>query len=183
MAYPGKEIVNPVIGQQIRFLKTADETCGQLLEMEATYRSRSREPKPHYHPQQEEYFMVMDGQLNVRLNGTVRKLRRGDRLLIPRNTVHSMWNEQDEKAVVIWQVRPALQTEYMLETAAGLASDGKTDGAGMPTLLQRVLLARRFTSVFRLASPSFLWQRILFALLAPVSYLAGYRPVYRQYLD
>jgi mannose-6-phosphate isomerase-like protein (cupin superfamily) len=183
MAYAGKEIVNTVTGQEIRFLKTASDTCGQLLEMEATYQNRSREPKPHYHPRQEEYFMIMKGQLNVRIDGKVKRFRRGDRLLIPRNTVHSMWNEQDEKAVVIWQVRPALQTEYLLETAAGLASSGKTDRTGAPTLLQGVLLANRFTAVFRLASPSYLLQRVLFMLLTPVSYLAGYRPVYGEYLD
>lgn len=183
MAYPGKEIHNPITRQSIRFIRTADETVGQLLEMEATYHPGSKEPMPHYHPHQEEYFMVMKGHLKVRIEGNVKHLQRGDRLLVPRNTVHSMWNGDTEKAVVIWQVRPALNTEYLLETAAGLANDGKTDSAGRPGLLQSVLIAKKFARVFRMAAPSFLLQRTLVLLLTPFSYLAGYRPVYKQYLD
>lgn len=183
MAYKNKTIRNPKTQTTITFLQTANDTGGQLLEMEHTYNGHSTEPAPHYHPNQEEEFTVLSGELSVRIDGQVRVLKQGERLHIPKNKIHSMWNNSAEKTVVNWKVQPAMDTECFLETAAGLANDGKTNGAGMPGLLQVALLANRFSAVFRLSKPPFPIQRVLFGILMPVAYLAGYRPVYKKYLD
>lgn len=50
MAFKGKVIANPVTGQQIKFVQTAKDTGGKLLEMESVYAPASKEPPPHYHP-------------------------------------------------------------------------------------------------------------------------------------
>ncbi|MGA0555186.1 cupin domain-containing protein [Larkinella sp. VNQ87] len=184
MAYSNKTLHNQRTGQTIRFIQTSQDTGGALLEMESTYAAHSREPVPHYHPQQTEEFRVMAGELTVRLNGgQPLKLQKGDTLHIAQQEVHAMWNASDRPAVVNWQVRPALDTEHFFETTTGLANDGKTNEHGMPPLLQTVLLARHFSGVFRLARPSRVVQQIVFSLLSPVAYLFGYRPVYRKYLD
>src|SRR5690349_21932381 len=127
MAFKNKEISNPVTGQSIRFLQTSKDTEGVLLEMESVYSAKSQEPVEHYHPFQDEDFLVTEGEITVRINGDQRILKPGDRLHIPRNVGHSMWNSSASKAVVNWQVIPALETEYLLETTFGLARDGKTD--------------------------------------------------------
>jgi hypothetical protein len=72
MAYKNKTICNPVTGQNITFLQTAQDTGGALLEMESVYNSTSKEPVPHYHPAQEEDFTVLEGSLSVKLNGQLR---------------------------------------------------------------------------------------------------------------
>lgn len=183
MAYVNKTIANKVTGQTIRFIKTAKDTNGQLLEMESTYTAQSTEPAPHYHPHQVEDFTVMSGELTVRIDGALKTLRQGDKLHVPQNTVHSMWNQSGKQTVVNWQVKPAMDTEYFFETATGLANDGKVDEKGMPPILQLVLMANRFSDVFRLTKPGLAVQKIVFALLTPFAYLAGYRPTYRKYLD
>lgn len=183
MAYKGKRISNPVTGQDLLFLQTATDTAGRLLEIESTYHAASKEPVAHYHPNQDEDFTVLQGVLTVRLNGTLRELKAGDALHIPKTAVHSMWNASAEKTVVNWKVRPALDTEHLLETGTGLAADGKLLQNGQPPLLQVALLAQRFSPVFRLAKPPILLQKILFALLAPVARLRGYHAVYQKYLD
>jgi quercetin dioxygenase-like cupin family protein len=183
MAYKNKTISNKITGQTIRFIQTAKDTDGQLLEMESAYNAHSTEPAPHFHPQQAEDFEVLIGELNVRIGGQLTTLRKGDKLHIPQNTVHSMWNPSDHPTVVNWQVRPALDTEYFFETAMGLANDGKINEKGMPPMLQTVLLANRFSKVFRLTKPGPAVQKIAFTLLTPFAYLAGYRPTYRKYLD
>jgi quercetin dioxygenase-like cupin family protein len=183
MAYPNKTIYNPAIRQQIRFVQTSRETKGGLLHMIATYSPHSTKPAPHYHPYQEEEFKVLSGALSIEIEGTVRTLLEGDSLKIPRNTAHAMWNPSDKETVMQWKVMPALNTEHLLETLCGLATDGKTNSAGIPSLLQVVLIARKFSSAFRLAKPSFTVQQIVFALLAPLSYLLGYKPVYKKYVD
>jgi hypothetical protein len=55
MAYRNKIMTNPIVGQHIKFLQTAKDTDGKLLEMKAFYRY------------QEEDFMILKGQMTVRL--------------------------------------------------------------------------------------------------------------------
>jgi quercetin dioxygenase-like cupin family protein len=183
MAYQNKLVQNKITGQNIRFLQTATDTNGQLLEMESTYRAHSKEPTAHYHPYQEEDFEILAGELTVQLDGQLKILKKGDKLHVPANTVHAMWNASDGETVINWQVRPAMDTEQLLETANGLASDGKVKATGMPPLLQTALMANHFSNVFRIAKPPFAVQKILFALLTPFAYLAGYKPIYKKYLD
>jgi len=182
MAYKNKKIANPIVGQNIKFLQTAKDTQGKLLEMEATYRPYSKEPPPHYHPYQEEDFMIIKGQMTVRLEGKILLLNEEDTLHIPANTVHSMWNNSGNTAVINWKIQPALNTEYFLETATGLAADKKRRKR-MRSLLQRSLLANKYSGVFRLSKPPYLVQKILFIMLTPFAWLAGYRASYKKYLD
>ena len=183
MAYAQKIIRNPQTGQQIRFLRTGRDTCGQLLEMEATFAGNSAKPVAHYHPYQAEDFRVVSGRLTVQVGGQTKVLGPGDTLHIPRHTVHAMWNASPDETVVNWQVTPALTTDHFFETVFGLASDGTAGANSRPPLLQTVLLVQYFSAVFRLARPPRTIQRVLFSLLSPVAYLAGYRPTYPKYLD
>ena len=184
MAYKGKLIRNTKTGQDIRFLQTGADTNGELLRMESTYHAASKEPPPHYHPHQDEDFTVVEGEINIRIKGQgIKVLKKGEHLHIPKNTVHTMWNSTGNRTVVDWVVRPALDTEYFLETVVGLAADGKTNDMGRPSILQVALIANRFSSVFRLTAPPFVVQRILFTLLTPFAYLKGLRPIYKKYLS
>ncbi len=183
MAHSNKVIRNPQTGQQLRFIQTNRDTNGQLLEMEARFRANSVEPAAHFHPRQAEDFTVLAGELTVEIDGQRKILRQGDTLHVPPNTVHSMWNASTAETLVNWQVTPALDTEYFFETAFGLASDGKVGPTGMPPLLQTALLAQHFSNIFRLAKPPRVVQQIIFGVLTPLAYLAGYRPTYKKYLS
>src|SRR3954471_3774103 len=182
MAYRNKIIHNVKTGQDICFLKTSKDTNGALLEMEAIFGAHSKEPIAHYHPSQEEDFTVLAGELTVRINGQLKVLQAGERLHIAPNDIHAMWNKSEEKTMVNWKVRPAINTEYFIETLAGLAAADKTDKDGKPGMLQVALTAHRFSNVFRMAKPSYIVQKIVFKLLTPFAYLTGYKPVYKQYL-
>ena len=89
----------------------------------------------------------------------------------------------EKTTVVNWKVKPALDTENLLETISGLANDGGTNANGVPNLLQSVLIANKYSRVFRAASPPYFLQRVAFILIKPMSYLLGYRPYYKKYLD
>jgi quercetin dioxygenase-like cupin family protein len=183
MAYSNKVISNPQTGQSIKFLQTARDTAGRLLEMESTYLSRSQEPPLHYHPVQSEVFTVLQGELTVLLNGEKKLFRAGQQLNIPPGCRHAMWNESEGITTVNWKVIPAMDTEYLLETGMGLAFNGKTNKNGMPRFLQVVMMASSFEKVFRLAKPPYLIQKLLFTVLKPVALLAGYRGRYKEYID
>ena len=183
MAYKNKHIINPVTNQEIVFLQTAADTNGALLEMESVYRGRSKEPAGHYHPHQDETFTVVEGRLDVVLEAKHLQLHAGETLHIAKGKVHAMWNATDEITRVNWKVQPAMHTENFLETAMGLAADGRTNNNGMPGLLQVSLLASHFADTFRLSNPPAWIQQVLFALLKPVARLSGLKPVYSKYID
>lgn len=168
MAYANKVIRNDQTGQVIRFVRTSRDTNGQLLQMESTFRAQSTKPAAHYHPNQDEDFTVIAGELTVQTGEQTKIFLAGERLHIPRNTVHSMWNTSDVEAVVNWQVSPALDTEEFLETAYGLANEGKVGSNGRQGLLQGALLMQHFSKVFWLTSPSILVQKVVFGLLSPL---------------
>jgi hypothetical protein len=90
-----------------------------------------------------------------------------------------LWNDTDDEAHLIMEVRPALGVETALETMFGLARDGKTNNKGMPNPLHGALLAREY-ELF-LAGPPIPVQRAGMAVLAPIARLLGYRARYRQY--
>lgn len=183
MAYQGKTMLNTKTGIETKFLQTAKETGGQLLEMETSYPARSHKPPPHYHPFQEEDFIILSGEMTVRIDGQLRILRQGDTLHIPRNQVHAMWNHTDQKTVVNWKVRPALDTEYFMEIATGLANDGKMSAKGKPNLLQTAVLMNRFSAVFRLTKPPYAVQRVMFGILGLFARAKGYRGWHGSYVD
>ena len=183
MAVPNKRISNRFTGLDIVFLQTARDTAGAMLEMEATYHTGSREPVSHYHPRQTEDFTVIEGELQVKLDGVMRTLRPGETLHIAAGQRHSMWNSGTTPAVVIWRVQPAMDTEYLLETLTGLANAGKTDANGFPGILQVALTANAISDVMRIAAPPFPVQWTAFTLLRPLARLLGYKPTYPEYLD
>jgi glyoxylate utilization-related uncharacterized protein len=147
------------------------------------FQPNSKEPIPHYHPEQEENFTVLEGEISVRLNRGIKILRQGDKLHIGKNQVHSMWNHSSGKARVNWKVTPALDTEYFLETGVGIANHKKTNEEGMPGILQVAALANKFSRVYRIAEPSYAIQKIIFTVLQPFSYMAGYKSIYKEFLD
>ncbi len=114
MAHKNKQINNPRTGQTIKFLLTSGDTRGELLEMESSFRPFSKEPLPHYHPNQVEDFLVISGQLMVRMNGQVMIYKKNESFHVPANEVHSMWNGSGETTIVSWKVKPALDTENLI---------------------------------------------------------------------
>ena len=182
MAYTQQILTNPKSGQTIKFLQTSRDTGGQLVEMESTLRGYSTEPPLHYHPFQDEKFSIIEGELTVRLNGVLKTFTSGSEFLVPRNTLHSMWNQSNDPVVMNWKVSPALNTEHFFENTFGIAANGKTNEKGMPGILQIALLANKYDNTFRLAKPPFYIQKIIFSLLTPFAYLAGYRASYDKYM-
>jgi quercetin dioxygenase-like cupin family protein len=169
---------DPATGETMRFSHTGAATGGELLEMQTTYRPYSARPPAHYHPHQREHFEIVEGALTVELNGTQRVYQAGEAFDVPQGAVHAMWNTGDSMTRVIWQIRPALNSQAFFETIWGLRQDGKAKPDGSPGLLQIAVLMQAHQNEIRLASLPPFAQTILFGLLAFIGRLAGYRPHY-----
>ena len=122
MPHAGQEIRGPD-GFRLRLVRTAAETGGELLEMEATYGSRGSLPPEHMHPRQAERFEVLDGTIRAVIGGTERRYERGEAFEVPAGTPHQMTGHGPARAR--WEVRPALRTAEFFER---LYSDGPDSG-------------------------------------------------------
>jgi quercetin dioxygenase-like cupin family protein len=161
-------------GERVTFLRTAHDTGGDLLEMQVTYAPNAEAPPLHLHPEQEERFEVRRGAMWTRIGTQEVTYATGERFVVPAGTPHTMRPAADDGAEVVWQVRPAFESEAFFRIVWGI--DGEAVAGGRPGLLRSVAIARRFTREFRVCRPPYPVQRILFALLGPVAAWAGHRP-------
>ncbi|MHB1132802.1 MAG: cupin domain-containing protein [Chloroflexota bacterium] len=182
MARSGSIIEHPVWGEKAILRQTAADTNGELLQLDAVFRPGGSEGPESVHPRQEERFQVLSGTFSTRVGGKLSCLGAGEELTVPRGAAHTRWNEGDEEAHVILEMRPALKTEEWLETFYGLARDGKTNRkTGMPALLQTAVILNQYPDEIRLAQPPYWLQWIIFGVLALVGRRLGYRALYPRY--
>jgi quercetin dioxygenase-like cupin family protein len=182
MARAGEEIYNPVQGDWIVFRHTARDTGGELLSAELVVAPGGGNLL-HVHPLQEEHFEVLSGTLGVQIEDEHQILREGEEATVPPGTSHRWYNEDErQRARVLLELRPALNTETFFENLYGLATDGKTDENGTANLLQAaVALNGLHKGEIYPATPPIALQKALFALLSPVGKLVGYRDHYPKY--
>ena len=120
MAHAGQEI-HGQNGFRLRLLRTAAESGGQVLEMEATYGGTSWLPPEHLHPSQDERFEVLEGAVRAIVGGTDRRYGPGETFEVPAGTPHQMAAEGPAR--VRWEVRPALRTAEFFERLYGDGED------------------------------------------------------------
>jgi quercetin dioxygenase-like cupin family protein len=174
---------NPVTGVRAIVRVGTDETNGERLVVDMQARPGAASAGEHMHPSMDERFTVVRGRIGFSIDGRSSIARPGESVHIPPGVVHDWWNAGDEEAHLVLEVQPAARFEEMTRNLFGLAQDGRTDARGMPRLLQLALLAREFDDVVRFTKPHRLAQGLLFALLAPIARLRGYRGSYPEYLE
>lgn len=160
-------LYNRITGQRLHFLKTSEMTGGEFLEMEASYGSFGDEPPLHYHPNQEEFFEVLDGELTVRFNNGIKVFGKGEFINIKPHQRHAMWNSGYAKTRINWKVYPALSTEDFLQSMWDLANEGKTEENGSPHLVEKVFLLKKHQDVFRTVFPGIIFIRFAYLMFSP----------------
>ncbi len=179
MAKAGDELLNPVTGLRTVFRKTAEETSGELLQVDWIGEPSWTTGPDHVHPRQEERFEVLSGRLGLRADGIERVHGVGDVIVVSAGSPHAAWNAGDDEVHVLVDFRPALRTETAFETLAGLASDGKTNRAGGPkNPLRLALILREYEDEIYFVRPPLLVQKVILGALAGLARLLGYRAEY-----
>jgi mannose-6-phosphate isomerase-like protein (cupin superfamily) len=147
---------------RVWYLRTGEDTDGELHEQRVEHLPGSPFPPTHLHPDQDEHFEVEHGRMLFVIDGTERLVSAGETIDIPRGTPHRARNASDSQpAIVRWETRPALRTTAFFGTAARLGDD--------MGLLDSALLAGEYRDVFRLTGPT----RFLVPVLAGLARLAG----------
>jgi quercetin dioxygenase-like cupin family protein len=178
MASRGHVIENPLSGEQITILRTSADTGGRVLEWELVLAPGGRVPSSHAHPEQEETFTVLAGQLRFRVG--VRRIiaNPGDTVRIPPGTVHHFANAGTGPARVSVRTRPALSMQKLLETAAALAQDQHAAARRVPRPIDLALFMRDFEREVR---APYLPVMLVRAVLTPLAWLARRRGLDSRY--
>lgn len=179
MARAGDQLINATTGLRTVFRTTAEDSDGELLQVDWIGEPRWTTGPDHIHRRQEERFEVLAGRLALRVNGVERVHGAGDVIVAPAGAPHAAWNAGDDDVHVLVDFRPALRTETAFETLAGLARDGKTTKTGVPrNPLRAALVLQEFADEFALARPPRALQQIVLAPLAAMGRLIGLRAEY-----
>jgi mannose-6-phosphate isomerase-like protein (cupin superfamily) len=175
----GKVVENPASGERIVVLRTGADTGGSLLEFELHLAPGGHVPSGHMHPEQEERFTVLEGRARFRLGIRTVMVGPGETVTVRPGTAHRFANAGAGPARLLVQVRPALNMEELLETAAALTREGSAVLAGRPRLLDLALFLREFEREVRApVLPALLSG--LFRSLAWVARWAGRDARYRR---
>ena len=174
----GRPIVNPLSGEQIVVRRTAAQTAGSVLDWELMLAPGGRVPSSHAHPEQEECFTILEGQLRFRVGGRRLLAGPGDTVRIPPGTVHHFANTGSGPVRVAVQTRPALSMHELLETAAALAREQHAAGRRAPRLVDLALFMRDFRREVR---APYLPAALVRAVLAPLAGLARRRGLDARY--
>ena len=142
MAHAG-QVIEGQDGFRLSLIKTAAETGGELLEMEATYGGSGQMPPEHLHPAQVERFEVLEGAVRTIIDGVERTYRKEETFEVPAGTPHKMTG--DGPARVRWQVRPALRTAEFFERLHSAAVGEAGDQGGAMNLLEEFSAEIRLT--------------------------------------
>ncbi len=133
-------------------------------------------PPEHFHPLQIETMKVIQGEMGVKLNAREQVLWEGQKVTVPRNTPHRTWNAGGTELILPSELRPALKSEYFIETVIALASQGKTNAAGVPNNFIQfpTILNEHYGELF-VTSPPVLVQKVTAKLIGSLGKLLGYK--------
>lgn len=172
----GETIENPATGETLTFVVTAADSGGRLLRVDVRMRAGRPGPPVHVHRTFSERHDVQEGRLAITLAGAERVLDAGAGIDIPAGTPHTFRVVGDEPVRTVVDYAPPGRYEDFIDTLYALARAGKTDDKGAPTnILQTAVVARPHLDEFALAKPPYAVQRALFAVLAPIGRLFGFR--------
>ena len=172
-------ISNPLSGEQILIRRTAAQSGGAVLDWELVLAPGGRVPSSHAHPEQEECFTVLAGQMRFRVGGRRVTARPGDTVRVPPGTVHHFANAGSGPARVAVQSRPALNMEDLLETAAAMARDQHAAARKLPRPIDLTLFMRDFEHEVR---APYLPATLVRAVIRPAAWLARRRGLDAHYL-
>jgi quercetin dioxygenase-like cupin family protein/uncharacterized protein YndB with AHSA1/START domain len=159
MAKSGDVLEMEPLGIRVEFLRTAEETEGELAEFEVSGRSRGFLAQRHTHPSQVERLEMVEGSMKVGMKGTTRVLEPGDSIEIPAGTPHTQVPVGDGPGRVRIRVRPAGITEAFLERMAELCANGQVTRSGFPKPVAGAQLALDFSEAGHSSVPPLAVQR------------------------
>jgi quercetin dioxygenase-like cupin family protein/uncharacterized protein YndB with AHSA1/START domain len=155
-------------GITVEFLRTGEDTGGEMLEMDVVGRPRGFLSQRHVHPSQTERLEVISGAMKVTMNGQEHLVTEGQWIEVPAGTPHTQLPVGEDPGRVRIQVRPAGRTREFLEQVAKLCREGKINKRGYPRPVAAAQLVLGFSDAGHATAPPLPLQRAI-ARVAPAA--------------
>lgn len=176
-----RTIDNPVIRDRITFLKTTAETNGAYLQMKVELAAGGGN-QLHYHLDFTERFEVVDGRLNLDVNGQHLVLQPGQSAEAAIGVPHRFYALADDPVTFLAEVRPACQFERALRISYGLARDGRVNRKGMPRNWLELAVVFQYVGTYLPGVPRWL-QTGTMGVLARLARWVGVTKRLEQYVE
>ena len=105
--------------------RSSADTGGELFEASNWVDPGMAGPPVHVHPTAEESYEVVEGALDVYIDGVWRTLRSGESATAPAGVAHTLRNATSEPVRIVNIHRPALQFESFFREMHALIGEGK----------------------------------------------------------
>lgn len=113
------EILGPPLGCRDRFLIDSQDAGGRFSLVEYLLAPHSMGAPMHLHTKEDEFSLVLEGQVWAHFGDEERALDVGDLLFKPRGEWHTFWNASDEPARVLEVISPGgLEEMYRIVDTA-----------------------------------------------------------------
>jgi len=116
---------HPGMGMRWEITRSTEETGGEVFESTHWYDAGEPGPPVHVHPDTDDTFAVVDGTLEVCMDGEWRSVRAGEAATVPAGVPHTFRNASDETAKVKVTMRPAGRSEAFFRDMHRLIQEGK----------------------------------------------------------
>ncbi len=180
MPTKGQILTDKFTGDQFEFIETGQDTNGERVTLKVTLKSKGQTIDDHIHILQDETFKILSGKMTYFLDGKKHVINAGEEVTLPKDVPHNHYNMDDEPAVYIQTISPAIDVDYFIENLVGMINDGKVKEGQLP-FLQAMVTLKYLESPSLLATMPRGLQKGLASLLAPIARLLGYRAIYKQY--
>lgn len=161
-----RTIKHPLIGDEVSFIKTADETNGEQCLVKVILQPGGGNGL-HYHTHYDESFKVLEGKLGLQEGKKTFHLLPGEEYTVNRNRVHRFFNDSKEPVTFLCIVAPARSFEQLLRIAYGLAEDKKVTSKGIPKNIWHLAMMFELGESYLPGVPLWL-QKVIFGSLARI---------------
>lgn len=138
-------------------------------------------PPKHIHSGFDETFEVANGELTMWVNGEIKKLKAGDKILIPKGTPHKPYNETNETIIASGTIAFPEKFAYHLPQVYGVMDNHPELVKSPAIMLQMTMFNTSGFDSYAADGPPVFMQKTIGFLLAPVSRLMGYKSYYLEY--
>lgn len=129
-------------------------------------------PPIHRHPEQEEYFKILTGQLEVFCKDKWIVLQPDEEIFIPKNTAHTYRSRHSTDCIFEYRLTPKRDFSGMMKTFEQLINDGKLKGvADLKSIMHLALTFKKYgKEVISVNPPDF-----VISAMAAIGRALGYR--------
>ena len=150
-ANTGTMVLGP--GDIYTFLATTEETNGAFFILEGMVPPEAG-PPPHIHHDQDETLYIVEGRLEVMVDGAVHEAKAGDFLHISKGSPHRFINRSQTPAKLIATFVPAGKAEQFFREAMEETTDRNATPPSLDdAMIQRLLAAAERNGVEILPPP------------------------------